>query len=490
MNDQARKLAVRNPRTGELDYEISAPSAAGLARIAAGLRGRQPAWAAAGVTHRIEVLNRWSAQLMAAQQPLLEALAADTGRWLVARQEIGAVAGMVAGNSALGARLLGGEDAGHASVTPGIHVKTQHVPYGLVGVISPWNFPLLLSMIDAIPALVAGCAVLVKPSEVTPRFIAPLMQSIARVPELAGVFHVFAGDGASGAALTGAVDAVCFTGSVRTGRLVAESCARHFIPAFLELGGKDPAIVLPGADPARAASILLRASVQATGQACQSLERVYVHEQDHDALLAELKRQASEVRLNWPDIHSGHIGPLIFAPQAEIIARHLADAVERGATIEHGGVIERHGGGHWLLPTILTGVTHEMAVMREETFGPVIPVMRYRDLDEAVRLANDSEYGLSGAVIGDEARAEAVARRLEVGAVSINDGGLTTEVFDAEKNAFRLSGMGASRMGSSGLLRFLRHKALLIQRGTPKHIGQLAEENAVAAPGAAVAGRG
>lgn len=490
MNDQARKLPVRNPRTGQFDYEISPPSAAELARIAAGLRERQSAWAAAGVSHRVEVLGRWSAQLMGHQQPLLEALAADTGRCLVARQEIGAVAGMVAGNSALGTRLLGGEDPGHASVTPGIHVKTQYVPYGLVGVISPWNFPLLLSMLDAIPALVAGCAVLVKPSEVTPRFIAPLMDSIARVPELAGVFHVFAGDGASGAALIGEVDAVCFTGSVRTGRLVAEGCARHFIPAYLELGGKDPAIVLPGADPARAASILLRASVQATGQACQSLERVYVHERDHDALLAELLRQAREVRLNWPDMDKGHLGPLIFEPQAGIIARHLADAVERGARIEHGGVIERHGGGLWLLPTIVSGVTHEMALMREETFGPVIPLMRYRDLDEAVRLANDSEYGLSGAVIGDEAQAEAVARRLEVGAVSINDGGLTTEVFDAEKNAFRLSGMGASRMGRSGLLRFLRQKALLMQRGAPKHMGLMAEENAVAAPGAAVAGKG
>lgn len=490
MNDQARKLPVRNPRTGESDYEITAPSAAELGRIAAGLRERQAAWAAAGVAHRIEVLNRWSMQLMAEQEPLLEALSADTGRWLVARQEIGAVAGMVAGNSALGTQLLGREDPGHASVTPGIHLKTQYVPYGLVGVISPWNFPLLLSMIDTIPALIAGCAVLVKPSEVTPRFIAPLMESIARVPELAGVFHVFAGDGASGAALTGTVDAVCFTGSVRTGRLVAEACARHFIPAYLELGGKDPAIVLPGADPVTAASIVLRASVQATGQACQSLERVYVHADDHDALLAELKRQAREVRLNWPDIHSGHIGPLIFAPQAEIIAQHLADAVSRGAKIEHGGVIERHGGGHWLLPTIVTGVTHEMALMREETFGPVIPLMRYRDLDEAVRLANDSVYGLSGAVIGDEGQAEAIALRLDVGAVSINDGGLTTEVFDAEKHAFRLSGMGASRMGRSGLLRFLRHKALLMQRGVPKHIGLLAEENAIAAPGVAAAGKG
>jgi len=478
----SRQLAVRNPRTGESDYHIAAPGTEELAGIAAGLRARQPAWAAAGLSRRIEVLGRWMEHFKAGQLPVLEALSTDTGRYLLAVSELNAIPGIVAGYSAIGQQVLA-EDTGRASVTPGIQIKTQHVPYSLVGVISPWNFPLLLSMLDAIPALLAGCAVLVKPSEVTPRFIAPLMDSIAQVPELAGVFHVFAGDGASGAALVEQVDAVCFTGSVRTGRLVGEACARRFIPAFLELGGKDPAIVLPGAGLEQAAAIVLRASVQGTGQACQSLERVYVHQDDHDEFVAALLRQAGQVQLNWPDMHQGHLGPLIFAPQAAIISEHLADAVARGASIRCGGSIEEHGGGLWLLPTVLTGVNHEMTVMREESFGPVIPVMAYRDLDEAVRLANDSDFGLSGAVIGDEAIAETVARQLAVGAVSINDGALTTEVFDAEKNAFRLSGLGASRMGRSGLLRFLRQKALLMQRGQAKDMSVL-EESRLRGPAA------
>jgi acyl-CoA reductase-like NAD-dependent aldehyde dehydrogenase len=197
-----------------------------------------------------------------------------------------------------------------------------------------------------------------------------------------------------------------------------------------------------------------------------------------DAFLARLVARAGAVELNHPDIHRGHIGPFIFGRQAEIVAAHLADAVAKGAKILTGGTIERHGGGAWLRPTVITGVDHGMAVVSEETFGPVIPVMTYTDLDEAIRLANDSKYGLSAAVIGDEAEAVAVASRLEVGAVSINDSGLTTEVYDAEKNAFRLSGMGASRMGPSGLLRFLRKRALLIQRGTAKDLSAFDEAGA------------
>jgi acyl-CoA reductase-like NAD-dependent aldehyde dehydrogenase len=465
---------VRNPRTGQADYQVTAPGPAGLARLSARLRAAQPAWAAAGVAGRTGVLKAWSTRLLGEKEALLQALATDTGRHRLAASELGSLAGMVAGNAALAAHALAPAPE-RPSMTPGIGVDTQLVPYPLVGVISPWNFPFLLSMIDTIPALLAGCAVLVKPSEVTPRFVAPLMASLEEFPELAGVLAFVTGDGETGAALLEEVDAVCFTGSVATGRKVAEACARRFIPAFLELGGKDPVIVLGSADPDRAAAIVLRASVQATGQACQSLERVYVDERLEAAFLERLVARAAAVPLNYPDSHRGQVGPLIFGRQAEIIAAQLADAVGKGARVLTGGTIENHGGGVWLRPTVVTGVTHDMALMTEETFGPVMPVMAYQGVDEAVRLANDSVYGLSAAVIGDEAEALAVASRLNVGAVSINDGGLTTEVFDAEKNAFNLSGLGASRMGPSGLLRFLRKKALLIQRGTAKDISSVEE---------------
>lgn len=473
-----RRLPIRNPRTGLMDYEIEAADAAELARVAARLRAGQVQWAAAGVARRLEVLKAWTAHLSANVGPLIEALSTDTGRHLVAASEIQAVVGMVAGNAVLAPRVLpsAGQPAGErASATPGIGIQTQFVPYGLVGVISPWNFPLLLSMLDTISALVAGCAVLVKPSEVTPRFVAPLMASLDGFPELKAVLAFATGDGRTGAALIDQVDAICFTGSVPTGRKVGEACAARFIPAFLELGGKDPVIVLESADPDRAASIVLRASCQATGHACQSLERVYVDSRIAPKFIESLVRQAEAVKLNFPDSHRGQIGPLIFERQADIIAGQLEDAVAKGARIMTGGQIEHHGGGLWLRPTVVTDVNHDMTLMTEETFGPVVPVIVSRDTDEAVRLANDSIYGLSAAVIGEEQAALAVARRLNVGAVSINDGGLTTVVFDAEKNAFKLSGLGASRMGPSGLLRFLRQKALLIQRGRAKDMSDLEE---------------
>ncbi|MEZ5563584.1 MAG: aldehyde dehydrogenase family protein [Gammaproteobacteria bacterium] len=469
-----RELPVCNPRTGEPDYRIPVVGAAEIAALADRLRANQAAWAAAGPAHRAEVLKAWSARLLAKPGLVLDALVTDTGRHLLAVQEINALGGMVAGNAALATTALV-EPPERPSMTPGIHAQTQLVPYGLIGVISPWNFPFLLSMLDTIPALLAGCAVIVKPSEVTPRFIAPLMASLAEFPELAGVCAFITGDGSTGAALIRAADGICFTGSVATGRKVAAACAEQFIPAFLELGGKDPAIVLASADPDRAAATVLRASVQATGQACQSLERVYVDARIRDEFLARLVARAGAVPLNWPDSRKGQVGPLIFARQAEIIAAQLADAVAKGAHIATGGEIERHGGGYWLRPTVVTGVTHDMLLMTEETFGPVLPVMSFRDTGEAVRLANDSIYGLSAAVFGDEAEALAVARQLVAGAVSINDGALTTEVFDVDKNAFRLSGLGASRMGASGLLRFVRKKALLIQRGVAKDMQALDE---------------
>jgi aldehyde dehydrogenase (NAD+) len=389
--------------------------------------------------------------------------------------EIRALNRIVSGWCAIAPGMLADGDE-RPSETNGVGVCSQFVPYELIGIISPWNFPFLLSMLDAIPALIAGCSVIVKPSEVTPRFIKPLIRSLAAFPELAGVFRWVEGDGETGAAIIDTVDAIAFTGSVATGRIVAEGCAGNFIPAFLELGGKDPAIVLPTADLEKAARIILRASVQATGQACQSLERIYVPEEHYAAFVDVLVAMAEKVELNYPDVHQGQIGPLIFARQAEIITSHMEDAVQKGAKIRCGGIIESYGGGTWIRPTVLTGVDHSMLVMTEETFGPVIPVMPYKDIDTAIRLANDTRYGLSAAVIGpDVDEAIAVGRQINVGAVSINDGGLTTDVHDATHDSFRLSGMGASRMGISGLMRFMRQKAILIRHTEALGIESLPE---------------
>jgi len=462
---QPKLQAVRNPRTGQVDYSFEVAAADAVAREAARLRAGQPAWESGGLAVRVAVLRRFVAALADRRKELLEALSVDTGRWRIANVEIDSVAGMVERLAGDAERLFA--PAGDAPTGfPGIVATPQYVAYPLVGVISPWNFPLILSMIDSVPALMAGCSVLLKPSEVTPRFAVPLLRAVADVPELAAVFGVACGPGSTGEAVIERVDAVAFTGSVRTGRRVAEAAAHRFIPAYLELGGKDPAVVLPSADVERTAATLLRASVAATGQACQSLERIYVHERIHAALLHALTEGARRVEFNYPDMHRGHIGPLIFAQQATTIREHLADAVAKGAHVDCGGEIVELGGGLYCPATVLSKVDHTMRVMTEETFGPVMPVMPFRETDEAVRLANDTVYGLSASVFGaDRAEAEAVARRINAGAVAINDGSVTAMVHDVEHDAFAFSGLGRSRMGPAGIGRYVRRKGIFVNQG-------------------------
>lgn len=472
---EGTRLSARNPRTGEADFDFVSPSPAALTATATALRDGQRRWRAMTVERRCEILGHWRDEVARRREPLFEALSADTGRRAIARQEIDAFLQMIDRWRKDAPALLAASEA-PSRVFPHVTIRAEAEPYPLVAAISPWNFPLLLAFIDAIPALLAGAAVYVKPSEVTPRFVEPLKKTIAAIPELSSVLAVAAGDGAAGAALISLVDAVAFTGSVATGRKVAEACAKAFIPAFLELGGKDPAIVLDSADVERAATAILRASVVSTGQACQSIERVYVARTIFEPFLARLAGMAKATRLAAEP--GGVLGPLIFDRQAEIIADHLRDAVAKGAVVHCGGVVERHGGGCWIAPTILTDVNHEMKVMTEETFGPIIPVMPFETVEDAVRLANDSVYGLSAAVFaGSEDEALAVARRLEAGGVSINDAGLTTMVFEAQKSGFKLSGMGPSRMGASGLTRFLRHKAIYINRGAVIPIDAFAEKD-------------
>ncbi|MEV4573201.1 aldehyde dehydrogenase family protein [Nonomuraea jabiensis] len=444
---------MRNPITGQADRPLAPVPPDRLAALAAGLRERQRSWQAAD---RGEVLSRFAAAL-AADEDLLAALVADTGRVGESVLERQIVAGLIDRWVRQAPALLAPPPETPASL-PGVFVGGDVVPYELVGVISPWNFPLLLGLIDAVPALAAGCAVLVKPSEVTPRFIEPLMRLVPDGLPL----EVVEGDGETGAALVDLVDAVVFTGSVETGQLVAEAAARAFVPAFLELGGKDPAIVLAGADLERAASAVLWGGTANAGQSCQSIERVYVAREVHDEFLALLVDRAAKVGLTC---EGGPIGPIIGPGQEDVIAAHLADAVFKGATVHTGGEIERHGGGHWCRPTVLSGVDHGMLVMTEETFGPVLPVMAVEGPDEAVAMANDSVYGLSAAVFAaTEEQAMAVAARLRAGAISVNDASLTALVHEGEKHSFRLSGLGGSRMGAASIRRFVRRRAFLVNR--------------------------
>ena len=471
----ARSIAVRNPRTGEDDFTITATTGAEIASLADAARSAQTAWRELGIAGRIDVLQSFKGALENHRQPIVDALSTDTGRHMLAGQELD---GLMRGidrwcHDAPG---LVQEHERPSKAIPHIAIQQRHDPYPLVGVISPWNFPLLLSFIDATPALIAGCAVIIKPSEVTPRFAGPVRNAIADVPELQKVLSFIDGDGATGSALIDQVDAVAFTGSVATGRKVAAAAAENFVPAFLELGGKDPVIILAGSDLERAATAILRASVAATGQACQSLERIYVHSSQRDEFVALLTEKAAATPLSYPDPHEGIVGPLIFARQAEIIESHLEDAKSKGANVHTGGTVDNLDGGLWIAPTVVSNVTHDMRLMREETFGPVMPVMAFDSEDEAVELANDSDYGLSAAVLGPtENDALRVAERINAGGISVNDAGLTTMIFEEEKSAFRCSGMGPSRVGASGLTRFYRNKALFLNRGDVVPIDVMAE---------------
>ncbi len=470
--------AVRNPRSGAVDYHFTAATGEDLADIAAMQRSHQPTWAALAPQARADVLQAWKRALEAERAALSAALMDDTGRRAISIIEISGVLGMLDRWCAQAPALMAQAQAAIVqTVHPTITTRTTLAALGIVGVIAPWNFPLTLSLIDAIPALMAGCAVILKPSEITPRFAEPLRAALAAVPELAAVFAIVDGDGAVGAALIDQVDAICFTGSVATGRKVAIQAATKFIPAFLELGGKDPAIVLASADIDLATTALLRGSIVNAGQACQSIERIYVASEIFDAFVAVLVAKAQAVTLNADNIRHGQLGPIIFAPQADLIAAQLTDALALGAHVHCGGTIEPIEGGLYCRPTVLTHVTHAMKIMRDESFGPILPVMAFDSVAHAVALANDSDFGLSAAVFAATVEeAEAVAVELEVGAVSINDAALTSMVWEAEKASFKLSGLGASRMGESGLMRFFRKRALIRQTGMPAPIAAFAED--------------
>lgn len=456
-------IPVRNPRSGQYDHELTPPSRAALAALCTGLRSAQPRWSELGLEGRVAVIRDFISALARNRNDILAALTADTGRHGLSVMEIEALMA-IAEQRCVSAPAVTQGLGGAAPLDGTLRFEQQYVPYELVGVISPWNYPLILSFLDAIPALLMGCAVLIKPSEITPRFVGPVQAALDDVPRLRAVVGIVPGPGSTGEAVIDMADAVVFTGSVATGRKVLCRAAEQFKPAFLELGGKDPAIVLEGADVRRAAELVVQGATENSGQLCSSIERVYAHESLVDAFIYETCRLASELSFNHPHVETGEIGPIILERQAGILRDHLGDAVSKGARILVGGNVVEIDGGLWCEPTVVVNVNHEMRLMRDETFGPIIPVMSYSAVDQAVRLANDSSYGLSAMVVGPEAEALSVGRRIRAGGLWINDfdtiGGVGEK---AEKQAFNQSGMGGSRYGPGGFIRFIRKQALVVR---------------------------
>jgi acyl-CoA reductase-like NAD-dependent aldehyde dehydrogenase len=462
-----RVRSVLNPRTGQVDYEFTIMPDEELVATCSRLRKNQEQWAAKPLASRIEVMLAWADQLEAHRDAIFEAESIDTGYSKMAQMSLNIVVGNIRGWCKQAPSVLKSAERSGSTFVPIITYQTYLRPYPLLGVISSWNAPLHLSAIDFIPALLAGSAAIVKPSSVTPRFVAPVMDSIKAVPELAKVLTYVLGDGQLGQRMTELVDIICFTGSVENGRKVGEACARNFIPVFLELGGKDPLIVTATADLERAATAALRGSIGNTGQVCFSVERIYVDAKVHDKFVDILAAKAAKIEFNYPDPKKGEMGPFISMGQADIVDRQLDDAVAKGAKIVVGGKSQTLGGGRYMPATVLTNVTHDMIVMKEETFGPLMPIVKFTTEEEAVRLANDSNYGLSAAVIaGTEEEAMKIALQLDAGTINVQDVCLTfAKTLDVETNATKLSGIGGARTGPASILRFVKKRSYLTNKG-------------------------
>jgi acyl-CoA reductase-like NAD-dependent aldehyde dehydrogenase len=345
----------------------------------------------------------------------------------------------------------------------------RYEPVGVVGVIGPWNFPLINGFGDCIPALMAGNAVILKPSEVTPLSSLLMLEMFEQCGLPEDVFQVAVGDGATGAALVAAVDCLMFTGSTRTGRQVAKAAAEALIPCHLELGGNDPMIVCADADLEKAATAATYYSMNNSGQVCISVERVYVEEAIYDEFVSRVTDKVRALRQGPPSgPASVDVGAIIFPPQVDIIDAHVRDAVAKGARVLAGGHRLENGDGDFYEPTVLVDVDHTMETMREETFGPVLPIMKVADLDEAVRLANDSDYGLQASVWTQNlADGQQLARRLQAGAVCINAAQINYYALNVPMGGWKSSGLGA-RHGAGGIRKYCRTQTLMVSSFGPK----------------------
>ena len=456
-------MKVKNPRTGQYYYEIFPPTFEELSTKTKFMRESQVVWKELGVEHRIKALQAWKEVVNEHREELIDAICMDTGRKWETVLEVDLIASSIDRWSNISRSFFSITERKTSSI-PFLEIEQGYEPYQLVGVISPWNFPLLLSLIDTIPALLAGCAVVVKPSEITPRFIEVIQKTINQVPDLLGILNYVEGGGETGADLCKLTDIICFTGSTETGRKVYQAACDNFIPVFLELGGKDAVIVTETADIETATSAILWGSVANAGQSCLSIERIYVHRNVYHSFLSRLVAKANLLELAYPTMDSGQIGPIISEKQVLIIDNQLEDAFKKGAVLKAGSrKCEELDGGFYCRPSILTDVNHDMKIMTEETFGPILPVMVYTTVDEAIKFANITQYGLSGAVFaGTEEEAMKIARQMKCGAVSINDAALTAVMHEGEKNSFKMSGIGGTRMGPSAIKRFMEQKAYLI----------------------------
>ncbi len=463
-------IPVSNPATGETIATVPELGPEEVSRMVAAAREAQPTWEAIGFDGRAEVLLAARDWMAANAERVVTTIVGETGRPADETQ----FAELSYGLSALefwpktAPAYLGDEEIDSASpFVRGRKLVVRYAPLGVIGVIGPWNYPLNNSFGDCIPALAAGNAVVLKPSEVTPLTSLLMAEMLAECELPEGTFQVATGRGATGAALVDEVDMVMFTGSVETGKKVMAQAAQTLTPVSLELGGKDPMIVLSDADLERAANAAVSYGMNNSGQVCISVERVYVEGPAYDEFLERVTDKVSTLRQGPPgEAGSVDVGAIIFPPQIDRIEAHVADAVDKGARVVTGGRRVEDAAGLFFEPTVLADVDHSMRCMVEETFGPTLPVMRVSDAKEAIQLANDGPYGLQASVwTRDAKRGEALARRIEAGVCCVNDAQVNYVALELPMGGWKASGLG-SRHGPDGIRKYAKRQSLLI---TPGH---------------------
>jgi acyl-CoA reductase-like NAD-dependent aldehyde dehydrogenase len=461
-------ITVRNPADGSTVGSVPIDSPDTVAARARALRDAQPEWEAMGPDGRKTWLLKLQDWILDNADHLADVLQSETGKPRTeAAMEPPLCADLLKYWAVNAARFLA--DRHPASHSPFGKVKrltVVHRPYPVVGEIIPWNFPLVNVALDGVPALAAGAALLLKPSEVTPLSAVEFARGwteIGAPPVLA----VTTGYAETGAAVIANSDCMHFTGSTATGRKVAVACAERLIPCTLELGGKDPAIVLADADLDRATAGITWGGMFNSGQVCVSTERVYVEAPVYDEFVAKLTDSVAALRQGQDgrdgDGYRFDVGAMATAAQRDIVQRHVDDAVAAGARVTTGG--RPTGVGTFFQPTVLADVDHSMTCMKEETFGPTLPVVKVADEEEAIRLANDSAYGLSATVwTTDLQRGERIARRLDAGAVNINDALANGFSFSLPMPGWKNSGVGSRNGGADGMLKYCRVQAITAPR--------------------------
>jgi len=459
------ELIVSNPATGEVVAHVPQVSAAQVREAVAAARAAQPAWEALGFDGRAKILKRAQKWTIDSTDRIAKTIVSETGK----TYEDALLAEVAYAASAYGFWAKRAEkylaDEKIRTLSPfvlGRRMRVRYAPAGVVGVIGPWNYPLTNSFGDCIPALAAGNSVVLKPASLTPLTSQLMLEGLAECGLPADVLKVVVGAGSKvGNALIDAVDCVMFTGSTDVGKKVMERASKTLTPVSLELGGKDPMIVLSDAELERAANAATFYSMQNGGQTCISVERVYVEEPVYDEFVAMLQERIGELRQGVPgDAATVEVGAVTSPEQGKIVAEHVEDARAKGARILVGGR-KGDGPGDFYEPTLIADADHSMLCMTEETFGPTLPVMKVTSADEAVKLANDSPYGLQSSVwTKDSDRGRQLATQLESGVCCINDACINYVALELPMGGWKDSGMG-SRHGADGIRKYTRKQTIL-----------------------------